>query len=251
MADPIFFHGRLPQAALVSALHAQPATDAAPPQPSPAKRAPSGPPAPLWLSCDHSPETTPLHLWPSADGVAATSVPANEKGTQRNAQGALLFRAGVNSGLCLSDALQDMARVTCAALFRPTPGAAAGTVLSIQPADGSGYIFLAHEDGQLRIGRKDSDLSLTAPSPEGVILAAITLDAGNVALSVNGRCAATGPLAIGGPADLYIGCRNARPGLKNKLGSFHLFDVLLWPNEGQPDFGAALTLRRERGRHGL
>lgn len=251
MADPIHFPGRLPNGALVSTLEAPTASNTKQ-QPLPAQqKAPSGPPAPLWLSCDHSPETTPLHLWPSTEGQAATSVPANETGTARSAEGALLFQAGVNSGLCLSDALPDLDGVTCAALFRPMPGAAAGTVLSIQPKDGSGYLFLAHEDGHLRIGRKDSDLSLTAPSPDGVILAAISLSAGNVALSVNGRSAATAPLAIGGPADLYIGCRNARPGLKNKLGSFHLFDILLWPTDGQPDLSAALTLRRERGRHGL
>ncbi|MBD1205016.1 MAG: hypothetical protein H9533_12925 [Rhodobacteraceae bacterium] len=247
MTEPILFPGRLPDGALVqrktrtpaAALAAEPAS------------APSGPPAPLWLSCDHAPETTALHLWPANTGAAAASVPANETGTARNATGALVFRAGENSGLMLADALPDSTTASAAALFRPTPGASAGTVLSLQPKDGSGYLFLAHEDGQLRIGRKDSDLSLTAPAPDGVILAAISLEQGRVSLTVNGRSAASATLTLSGPADLFIGCRNARPGLKNKLGSFHLFDVLVWPATGRPDLAAALQLRGERGRHGV
>ena len=247
MADPILFPGCLPDGALVNRPQR---TAVAAPAPNPAP-APPGPPAPLWLSCDHAPETAPLRLWPARTGEAAASVPANEAGTARSTTGALIFRAGENSGLCLPDALPDTATAAAAALFRPLPGASAGTVLSLQPKDGSGYLFLAHEDGQLRIGRKDSDLSLTAPAPDGVILAALALHADRVALLINGRSAASATLSLSGPADLFIGCRNARPGLKNKLGSFHLFDVLLWPTTGQPDLAAALHLRGERGRHGV
>lgn len=248
MTGPILFPGCLPDGALVRPLPSAPARAAAMAR-DPATT--SAHPAPIWLSCDHPSESAPLRLWPAMAGRAAASVPANETGTARAATGALIFRAGENSGLCLPDALPDRAKATTAAIFRPAPGASAGTVLSLQPKDGSGYVFLAHEDGQFRIGRKDGDLDLTVSAPEGVILVGIALGAGRVSLMVNGRTAASAPLPALGPADLFIGCRNARPGLRNKLGSFHLFDVLVWPEDEQPDLAAALALRAERGRHGL
>lgn len=249
MTGPILFPGCLPEGALVRRTSHAPA----PPSAIAAEAAvpPSGPPAPIWLSCDHAPETARLHLWPAATGEAAASVPASSNGTDRSATGALIFRAGENSGLCLPHALPDMTDATAAAIFRPAPGASAGTVLSLQPKDGSGYLFIAHEDGQLRVGCKDSDLALTAPAPEGAMFVGIALAQGRVSLIVNGRSAANARMPLSGPADLFIGCRNARPGLKNKLGSFHLFDVFVWPKAGQPDLSAALGLRMERGRHEL
>ncbi|PLL13593.1 hypothetical protein C0V75_09560 [Tabrizicola sp. TH137] len=244
MTGPLLFPGRLPDGALVRG-------DTLPTQPTLRPSTPPAAPAPVWLSCNHAPETTPLHLWPASNGQAAASVPANDSGTARSASGALIFRAGENSGLCLADALPDAATASLGAIFRPAPAASAGTILSLQPQDGSGYLFLAHEDGQLRIGRKDADLSLTAPAPEGAILAGLSLAAGRVTLFVNGTAASSAPLALSGPADLFIGCRTARPGLKNKLGSFHLADVLLWPGDPAPDLAAACALRAERGQHGL
>lgn len=247
MVEPIRFPGLLPEGALVS--RPDPAS-----LPVPAPTAPVAdfrPPAPLWLSCDHAPDNRQLHLWPTGarTGEAAISVPANEGGTARTATGALIFRAGQNSGLCLHDAVPDLGTATAAAIFRPLPGEAAGTVLSLQPKDGSGYLFLAHEDGRLRIGRKDSDLSLTQPAPDGVMLVSLAVAQGRVSLSVNGRSAASAAVDLAGSADLFIGCRSARSGLKNKLGSFHLFDVLVWPDTAEPDQTAALALSRERGRH--
>lgn len=245
MADPIRFPGCLPEGALILPDH-RPAK----PTPSPAP-AVQGTAAPVWLSCDHAPEDAPLRLWPASTGQIAAAVPANETGTARLANGTLIFRAGENSGLCLPEALPKAEKGIIAVIFRPMSGASGGSILSLQPTDGSGYLFLAHEDGQLRIGRKDADLSLTVPAPDGVILAGLILAQDKVALMVNGRIAGSSSLSLTGPADLFIGCRTARPGLKNKLGSFHLFDVLLWPDAERPDLGAALALRAERGRHGV
>ena len=250
MAEPILFHGFLPEGALVRRPSVAPAPSS-PLPPTAAAPLSSGPPAPIWLSCDHAPETARLHLWPACTGEAAASVPASSSGTARSATGALIFRAGENSGLCLPDAVPDTTCATAAAIFSPAAGASAGTILSLQPKDGSGYLFLAHEDGQLRVGRKDSDLALKVPAPEGMMLVGLALVQGRVSLLVNGRSAASAPTPFSGPADLFIGCRNARPGLKNKLGSFHLFDVFVWPKEGQPDLSAALRLRMERVRHGV
>lgn len=254
MSDPIHFPGRLPDAVLVRprpqpGAQPGPAPDPiAPPRP---EAPPAGPPAPVWLSCDDTPEENPLHRWPTSNGQVAVAVPANASGTARGKSGTLLFRAGVNSGLCLPDALPDLAHATVAAIFRPAPGASAGTVLSLQPQDGGGYVFLAHDEGQIRLGRKDSDLSLTAAAPDGSFLAGMVFSDGEVAVFINDRMMARTPLALAGPTDLFIGCRNARAGLKNKLGSFALTDVLIWPGEGRPDLAAACALCAKRGRNGL
>lgn len=242
MADPIHFPGSLPPGALVQ--FRQPAQPA-PPQPS-------GDPAPLWLSADHAPGTGPLLHWPACAGTGtAHAVPANPGGTPRAPDGALRFSAGENSGLCLPAALPDAATASLAVIFRPLPGASGGTILSLQPQDGSGYLFLAHEEGQLRLGRKDGDLALSAPAPEGALLACLTLATGRLRLSINGGNTVTAQQALSGLADLFIGCRNARPGLKNKLGSFLLYDLLLWPGDPAPDLTAARALLAQRGQHGI
>ena len=244
MTGPILFAGRLPRGALLRA-----DATAAPPAP-PARDAA---PAPLWLDKDHG-MTGPRALsWQARhpQGLTAEAVADNAAGTARAPSGALAFAARQNTGLLLARAIPDAAHCALAAILHPEPRQPGGTVLSLRPLDGSGYLFLSVEDGTARIGRKDGDLSLSLPVPEGAILLHLALSDGRIALSVNGGPPQRLSAALQGGADLYIGCRDGRGGLKNKLGAFRLSDLMVWPDGPAPDLAAAPALWRERRTHGI
>lgn len=248
MTGPILFPGRLPQGALLGGSPTPAAPAPAAPAPQPVTH-----PAPLWLDKDHGLSSPRATHWDARlpAGSRAEAIADNETGTALAASGALAFAARQNGGFLLARAIPDAARCTLAAIAAPVAGQPGGTILSLRPLDGSGYLFLSLEDGTARIGRKDSDLALSLPVPDGVALLTLALDHGGVTLCVNGGTAQTARTPIEGPADLYIGCRDGRGGLKNKLGAFRLSDVLVWPDDPAPDTTQAQTLWRERLRHGI
>ena len=133
------------------------------------------------------------------------------------------------------------------------------TIAALQAAGDEDYTFLSIDDGQVRLGQKESDLGLTLPDPGGVTLVMLSLGAGQAGLSVNGGAVRRIALPLRpGALRLFLGCRgDARP-LLNKLGPFRLSDVLLWPGqallaEGMSGGGLVPVIRlwQERQRHGL
>lgn len=194
-------------------------------------------PAPVWFAAEAESLTLAddgrARRW-QARGRAETAlaVAANRAGTRFSA-GSLQFEAETNCGFLLADAVPDRDCVSLGLIYRPVAGDAR-TLLTIQGAAESGYIFLDAQGDQIRLAQKGGTLDLSASIAAGVgaVLALCTLSHGTVKLSVNGGsplAAPVDPAGLRGPADLFIGCRGARAGLRNKLGGFGLTDVLIWP----------------------
>ena len=170
---------------------------------------------------------------PSA--VRAMPVSGNPTGTDYLSDPpALHFVAGENGGFRLSDAIADGAGLSFGLIVTPDLPEAR-TLMSLQPLDHEDYVFLSLEGMALRLMRRGSDTTLTLNLPPDTrvpLLILCALTGGMARMAVNGGPAVSGPLlAERGPADLFIGCRNDRKGMKNKLGGFDLSDVLVWPGQ--------------------
>jgi len=231
-------------------------------------RAPVAAPAPNWLTADpddleFAPQDPARVLGWRAHGTAscvAHAVAANPSGTTYR-HGALRFDAEVNGGLLLADALADAACLTLGLIFKAGLPEAR-TLFALQPQGADGSFFLDAKGADLRLGQKGGDTRLLLQlegAADQVTLVLLALDDGQAWLAANGGAAVSAGtgLATAGPADLFIACRGARGGLRNKLGAFALSDVLIWPGQNllaqaqDVALSGAIALWQERARHGL
>jgi|GEM_PF-1374277 len=230
--------------------------------------APVAAPAPIWLTADPADlgfaprDASRAIAWRAhgAPSCVANAVAANPSGTSYR-DGALHFHAEVNSGLRLADALTDAACLTLGLIFQAGQPEAR-TLLALQPRGAEGSFFLDAKGSELRLGQKGGETRLkldVAGAADQVTLVLLALGDGQAWLGANGGAAvrAGTSLATVGPADLFIACRGARGGLRNKLGSFALSDVLIWPGQNllaqarDTALVGAIALWQERVRHGL
>ena len=218
------------------------------------------PVAPIWLDAQAGlglSDAGRVVEWQAHGGnAAARPVAANTRGTLCQDQ-ALHFVAGENGGLTLPHAAPDLTTLTFAAILSPNLPEAR-TLLSLQVAGSEDYIFLSLQSMTLRLVQRgaEGEVTLTLPPDTRVPLLVIgALNRGAARLSVNLGPVVSGALPLPtGPADLFIGCRNGRGGMKNKLGSFDLTDVMLWPGLDllqAPLPEAVTTLWNKRCRLGL
>lgn len=230
--------------------------------------APVAAPAPIWLTADpddleFTPQDPARVLGWRAHGApscVAHAVAANPLGTPYR-HGALRLEAEVNGGLRLDDALADATCLTVGLIFQAGLPEAR-TLLALQPRGGDGSLFLDAKGSELRLGQRGGETELLLQAEgvaDQVTLVLLALGDGQAWLAANGRAAVragTG-LATAGPADLFIACRGARGGLRNKLGAFALSDVLIWPGQNllaqaqDVALSGAISLWQERARHGL
>lgn len=187
----------------------------------------------------------------AAGAAAAVPVATNTEGTRFDGQ-ALVFETGVQGGLCLPGALPEAGACAFGLIYRAT-GETPETLLTLQPAGQKDYLYLAQRGAAVLAGQDASDLALSLPVPEtGVHLVLCALAGRSVTLMANGA-SVQGTLGggwAGGAADLFIGCRGQRAGLKRKLGGFRLSDVMIWPQGlGEGGTAAALAIWQERMRH--
>ena len=199
-----------------------------------------------WTSCG----TNPAEALPVAGNATGTGFLADPP--------ALHFVAGENGGLRLGNAITHGAMLTLGLIVTPDLPEAR-TLLSLQPLDDEDYIFLSLEGMALRLMLRGSDkvLAQTLPPDATVpLLIVVSLVDGMARMAVNGGAVIRGPLpAAPGAADLFIGCRNDRKGMKNKLGGFDLSDVLVWPGHdllaASGDLGQVTALWDNRCRRGV
>jgi hypothetical protein len=227
----ITYHGSLPPGALVTHRPENPPAEGS---------------APVWLDAAAGEfEVMPgdpsrIRRWidPEAE-LAAIAVGPNLSGTRHEAgpgRPALVFEAGVNGGLVLAGAIADAGRVGFGAIFEPAE-ADAETLLTLQPLGVKDYLYLAARGTELRAEQDAGDFGLVQSlnAPAGApVLVLCSVTGAEVRLSANGGAPITGTLAgagFSGPADLFIGCRGQRPGLKKKLGSFRLLHAFAWSGE--------------------
>ena len=225
-------------------------------------------PAPIWLTADpddlaFAPQDAGrIIAWRAraTPTIVARAVAANPSGTTYRER-ALRFEVEVNGGLRLTDALADAACLTLGLIFKADLPEAR-TLLTLQPAKAEGSLFVDAKGAELRLGQKggETELMLQAEgAADQVTLVLLALGDGQAWLAANGGAAVSAGtgLATVGPADLFIACRGARGGLRNKLGAFALSDVLIWPGQNllaqaqDVALSGAISLWQERARHGL
>lgn len=188
--------------------------------------------------------------WKARRGqMTAQPVPANAAGTARNPP-CLQFVAGENGGLVLSRPLCENVLIL-GIIFSPDLPEPR-TLLSLATADDD-YSFLSMDGSNLRLAQRGAPQEVTLPVPPDSaipLLVLVSLAKGKAQLSLNGSAAVSGDFTLPlGAAQLFIGCRNARGGMKNKLGGFNLSDVLVWPGQDLPSATPeAVALWRERCR---
>lgn len=255
---PILFPGRLPAGALVDSSEIVAA-------PRAIARPKLGPPAPIWFSTTDVESLSfnsdrRVSRWHAKHPSAAVAAPVkfNDKGTGWDSGlAALDFVAKTHGGLCISDQLPSGACFSIGLIYTPPAKHDAQTLLSLQIKGEDGYAFMSAEDSFVRFGLKGGDQSLSAPDPQKLTLLILSSDGQKVRMSLNRDLAISVDCALAAaPLDLFIGCRGGTRSLLNKLGSFTLTDVLMWPNEDvlagevarAPD--AALSLWQERLRDG-
>lgn len=230
--------------------------------------APVAAPASIWLTADPADlefapqDASRAVAWRAhgAPSCVAHAVSANPAGTTWR-ECALRFDAAVNGGLRLADALADAACLTLGLIFQAGLPEAR-TLLALQPRGADGSLFLDAKGSELRLGQKGGDTQLLLQvdgAADQVTLVLLALGDGQAWLAANGGAAVragTSQLMVG-PADLFIACRGARGGLRNKLGAFALSDVLIWPGQNllaraqDVALNGAISLWQERARHGL
>lgn len=270
---PILFPGPLPAGALLGSgsgpLDRPAAASAPPPAPVRAKAADPAPPAPIWFTtaCYETLHLSPagrvLHWHARSDAgvdVAATASPLsfNKDGTALDpVSGHLLFQAQSHSGLAISGHLQAGKPFSVGLIYHSDAGADALSLLSLQAAGDADYAYVSAEQGFIRFARREGGPLLSAPDPRKCVLLVLAHDGRTVRLSVNRSTALTAPLALpaGGALSLMLGCRGLARPLYNKLGSFALSDVMIWPEDVLArDFARApqeaLALWQERSRDG-
>jgi hypothetical protein len=255
---PILFNGALPLGALVGKGAA----------PAPARPlAPAidlGPPAPVWFSTARQDRLSfnrdgRVTGWQAMAPATAQARPArfNSEGTGWDAETqALDFVEKIHGGLCIEDALPQTGCFSLGLIYTPPPKRDAQTLLSLQAKGAEDYLFLSAESGFVRFGMKGGDASLHAPDPQKLTLLLLASDGAKVRMALNRDLAVAVDCALAPAAfDLFLGCRGEARSLLNKLGSFKLTDVLIWPDQDvlagevarAPE--AALGLWQERLRH--
>ncbi|MBI1217097.1 MAG: hypothetical protein GC186_01000 [Rhodobacteraceae bacterium] len=231
----LIYHGSLPPGALVSPTRPapklpRPADGAAIPLHFTARAADltgsAGDPARIirWAARDGAMAALPIG--PNADGTVFEPTPAPP---------ALRFEAETHGGLVLSEVIAESAACSFGLIFQTTE-ADAETLLTLQPLGLKDYLFLAGRGGEVLAGQDAGVFALSLPlirAAGQVVLVLCGLTGRRVSVAVNDLDPVTGTLGpgwTGGAADLFIGCRGQRAGLRRKLGSFRLCDVMVWPD---------------------
>lgn len=256
---PIIYNGALPLGALVGddftiatpRRPARPAVDLAPP-------------APIWFSTKRT-DTLSFNGnrrvtgWQAIAPATVQARPArfNTEGTDwDSANLALDFVEKIHGGLCIDGALPEAPSFSIGLIYTPPVKRDAQTLLSLQAKDAEDYLFLSAENDFVRFGMKGGDVSLSAPDPQKLTLLVLAFDGTQVRMAMNRDLAISQNLVLEPAArDLFIGCRGEARSLLNKLGSFKLTDVLIWPEQDvlagevtrAPE--AALALWQERQCH--
>jgi hypothetical protein len=256
----LIYQGALPTGALVSGITASPTS----------QKANDSTAIPLHFTARATDltgsERDPLRIvrWKARNGAQAIPVGPNTDGTlfdAANTPPVLRFEAESHSGLVLSGAISDIAASSFGLIFQTAEGDAE-TLLTLQPLGLKDYVFLAGRGGEVLAGQDAGDFALSLPLIQKagqVVLVLCGVSGRRVTVAVNDLDGVAGTLGAtwtGGAADLFIGCRGQRAGLRRKLGSFGLSDVLVWPDRDcladRADTGAAgaRALWHERQRDG-
>jgi hypothetical protein len=202
--------------------------------------------------------------WPARMGARAAQPTAPNTGNALTGAAGdmtgLQCRDGLHCGFVIEDVTGAATKATLAARYLPPFGEDAKTVLTFntggaaKKTPGENYLFLSEAEGTITVKDDKGLVEATLPAPPAdaprLILASLAGD--RLAVEIMGHdrseLQARAPV-LTGPASLFIGCRNHRPGLTKTLGGALIGDVWLWPGRallmpGDATDHAALTALR-------
>ena len=256
---PILYPGSLPQGALIGQGDAP-----APVETASGQQVAKGPPAPVWFSAQ-APETLDLQEdgricgWHAVGDTTlrAEVMEFNKEGTPRDKiRGNVLFRAQSHGGLVIDGQLSG-ALFSFGLVYNSDAKRDALSLFSLQAENDSDYFYLAAESGFLRFGQREGGPLLSVVDPRKTVLMVFSSDGAKVRFAVNRTAAVAVDCGLPNvDLKLMLGCRGYSRPLFNKLGTFTLSDVLIWPGQDvlAGDFArapdAALALWQERVRNG-
>jgi hypothetical protein len=186
----------------------------------------------------------PTQLVPFAGSdVPARQAKPNEghaKLTEYLGRRVLTGTTGTNCGFCTEKVISDATKFTIAVIYA-TPRDEARTLLTVNPVEGSNYLFVSDFEAQLsaKDNKNTVDLTLDAALPcEQYRVAMVSCAGADVFLQRNQEAIVheQGKLPeMSGAADLFIGCRSDRSGLIKTLGGACIADVIVWPDRSVLD----------------
>ena len=198
-----------------------------------------------WTSFDVDDATGVISGWHSTDR-SLTATP-----TDPNQGHGLLADTGdyaglrcvpeVNCGLVAKEITQSAGTFTMAVVYRPSEEAPSKTLLTLNTGYSGGsdaesnYLFLSDAGDFFTVKDVRGAVELVVPvtsRPDGLRMAVVTLSGDQLALAEN----LDAPQVVTGAdagmrtaADLFIGCRSHRSGLKKTLGGATIVEVMFWP----------------------
>lgn len=198
------------------------------------------PPAPIWFSAARADAFTfndagRVQTWAAMGqpNLRAEAVSHNKDGTEwRDTRGALQFHAKIHSGLTLPKIVPHGNLFSIGLIYQPPQQGSAMAIASLQAAENDNYFFISAENGVIRFAERDAETSLGHAEPATPTLVVISSDGSRVKMTVNRSLATSVDCALPDlPHDFLIGCRGTVRSLVNKLGSFGLTDVMIWPDQ--------------------
>ena len=219
-----------------------------------------------WDAFDVDDGTGAIREWHSTDR-AKTATPADP-----NEGNGLLGEVGayaglrcipeINCGLVVPRITESAGVFSMAVIYQPDKDMPSKTLLTINTGYSGGtdaesnYLFLSDAGDFFTVKDVRGAVEIVAPvtsTPDGLRMAVVTLAGDTLALAEN----LSPPTVMQGAdagmrsaADLFIGCRSHRSGLKKTLGAATVLEVLFWPKHAlltprtPEDHAAYLDLKR-------
>ncbi|SFS19538.1 hypothetical protein [Yoonia litorea] len=225
----------------------------------------------VWLHGDRESfevddETGAIQKWQSIDGhKTATPAEPNEGNGRLFKSEALVGLQCIpetNCGLVVPNITENAGTFSMAVLYRPAPDGQSKTLVTVNTGYSGGsdadsnYVFLSDAGDFFTAKDTRGAVEVLAPvtSPsDRVRMAIVTLSGNTLAVAENLSTPVVAHGADAGmrtEADLFIGCRSNRSGLKKTLGGATVLDVLFWPKHalliprGAEDAKAYTDLKR-------
>ena len=163
---------------------------------------------------------------------------------------AICFRAQTHCGY--SATVESAQRFSISVLYR-SKNRDARTLFSIAGKDKSNILFANENAGRLSVTDRSGTVKIECDAPPESnrhVLLVVSYEPGKLRMRLNDDPVqeAMGHVpGLEGTAELFIGCRNHRPGLAKTLGESRISDLIYWPDrmilgpkDGQSDPDLAL-----------
>jgi hypothetical protein len=209
-------------------------------------------------------DTAAIRRWHSAGNthIATPAQPNEGNGLLSQAVAGLQCIPEVNCGLVVPEITQSAGTFTMAVVYKPSEDYSARTLLTVNTSYSGGkdhepnYLFLSDGGDFFTVKDVRGCVDLTAPvtsSPNGMRMAIVTVSGDTLAVAENRDppvIAQGTDTGMKTTADLFIGCRSHRSGLKKTLGGAVISEVMFWPKHAlllprtQADTDAYVALKR-------